>query len=106
MLERSHARLGESYTALVFAQDFNVVLGLGMDCSYGTYQKTEAFKPLEGTYTKIPAISGQLGVVGLFIEPLQALEPTRKTKEMGVPPSMDSIQDHRGAHIINVRSIN
>lgn len=105
-LESSHARLGESYTALGFAEDVNAVFEPGMDCSYGTYQKTEAFKPLEGTYTKIPAISGQPGVVGLFTEPLQALEPTRQTKEIGVPPSVDSIQDHRGTHLITEHSIN
>ena len=37
---------------------------------------------------------------------MQALEPTRKTKEMGVPPSVDSIQDHRGSHLITEHSIN
>ena len=31
LLESSHARLGESYTALGFVEDFNVVLGPGMD---------------------------------------------------------------------------
>ena len=51
-----------------------------MNFSYGTYHKIEAFKPLEGTYTKITSISGQPGVVGFFIEPWQTLEPTRKTK--------------------------
>ena len=106
LLESSHARLRESYTALVFAHDFDVVLGPRMDCSYGTYHKIEAFKPLEGTYTKIPSISGQPGVVEFFIELLKSLEPTRKTKEMGVSPFVDSIQDHRGAHIITVHSIN
>ena len=77
-----------------------------MDFSYGSYQKAEAFKTLEGTYTKIPSISGQPGVVQFFTEPLQALEPTRQTKEMGVPPSMDSIQGHRGSYLITEHSIN
>jgi len=106
LLESSHAQLGESYTVMGFAEDVNAVLGTGVDCSYGTCQKTETFKLFEGTHTKKPAISGQPGVVGFFTEPLQTLEPTRQTKEMGVPPSVDSIQDQRGAHLVTEHSIN